>query len=357
MKYIVYQTINLVNNKIYIGVHRTLNPDIFDGYYGCGCSLSKHYYVEHPKTPFQYALKKYGFKNFKRSIIKVFDTLEEALKLEEELVDINFIKREDTYNISVGGGYGKTYYPINQFDKTGKLIYTWDNMNIASETLGVSHSSINNAKLHKSSCLGYFWSTEPEINIEEYSYWYGTNTYQYDLTGKIIAQYSSITEAAHSINSKENAISRAINMQIAHKGYYWSFKLVDNFRPSTVSLRGKTLYIYSLDGEYIAELKSMKEAAEFYKVCSPISNIKEAIMLGRPYKNTQISLEKLDKLPQSSYIQKNSPKKIGRYSLEGELLQQYNSIKEAIREYGSGVNRVLSGKQEKTKGFIFRYLD
>ena len=32
MKYIVYLTTNLVNNKIYIGVHQTDNPDVFDGY-------------------------------------------------------------------------------------------------------------------------------------------------------------------------------------------------------------------------------------------------------------------------------------------------------------------------------------
>ena len=35
MNYIVYKTTNLINGKIYVGVHRT-NPDIFDGYIGCG---------------------------------------------------------------------------------------------------------------------------------------------------------------------------------------------------------------------------------------------------------------------------------------------------------------------------------
>lgn len=41
MKYIVYLTKNLKSkingtNKIYIGVHKTENPEIFDGYIGCG---------------------------------------------------------------------------------------------------------------------------------------------------------------------------------------------------------------------------------------------------------------------------------------------------------------------------------
>lgn len=50
-------------------------------------------------------------------------------------------------------------------------------------------------------------------------------------------------------------------------------------------------------------------------------------------------------------------KRIGRYSKEGDLLEEFDSIKAAIRIYGSGVNRVLTNKQETTKGFIFKYLD
>lgn len=52
MKYIVYQTINVINNKIYIGVHKTKNPDIFDGYVGCGCSIHEPNMYNNPKTPF-----------------------------------------------------------------------------------------------------------------------------------------------------------------------------------------------------------------------------------------------------------------------------------------------------------------
>lgn len=49
MKYIVYKTTCLVNNKIYIGVHGTENPEIFDGYIGDGISSYFTYYIKHPK--------------------------------------------------------------------------------------------------------------------------------------------------------------------------------------------------------------------------------------------------------------------------------------------------------------------
>lgn len=355
MKYIVYQTINLVNNYIYIGVHKTENPNVFDGYYGCGVSLSKHYYVEHPKTLFQLAIHTYGFKSFRRSTIRIYDTLQEALDLEAQLVNLDFIKRKDTYNMSLGGGYAKTYYPINQFDKDGTLIYTWENMQEASETLGVSHTSINNAKLYKGSCLGYFWSTEEHINIAEYSYHVGTKTYKYNKEGDLVGEYASITEAAHDVNTKENAIYRAINTQMKHRDFYWSFSLVERFSPKKLNLKGKKLYLYSLEGEYIKELNFGTEVKQFFNISS-YSCLKEALMKERPYKNYQLSLEKKDKLSPKETFTDNNAKKVGRYSLQGELLEEFSSIKEATRIYGSGVWRVLNNRQEKTKGFIFKYL-
>ena len=99
MKYIVYQTTSKVNNKIY----KTENPEIFDGYLGNGVYIYRPSSYMHPKTHFQYAVKKYGIKNFVRTTIKIFDNENDAYKLEAEIVNEDFIKRDDTYNIILGG--------------------------------------------------------------------------------------------------------------------------------------------------------------------------------------------------------------------------------------------------------------
>lgn len=41
MKYIVYLTVNTKNNHIYVGKHGTNDPDIWDGYLGCGVNAYK----------------------------------------------------------------------------------------------------------------------------------------------------------------------------------------------------------------------------------------------------------------------------------------------------------------------------
>lgn len=94
MKYVIYQITNTINNKIYIGKHKT--KDINDGYMGSGKHL-KH------------AQSKYGLENFKKEILHIcLDEHDMNIK-EAELVTPEFCLREDTYNICPGGQGGWGY--------------------------------------------------------------------------------------------------------------------------------------------------------------------------------------------------------------------------------------------------------
>ena len=156
MKYIVYLTINTENNKIYIGVHKTENPDIFDGYIGCGVIINNPSSYSNPETPFQYAVKKYGASSFRRFTLKVFDNIEDALELEKDLVTPSFLKREDVYNVTIGGNLGNYYFPVNQFDLKGNFLKTWDNAQLAADFYHISSTAIYNAMKFKGSCNKYY---------------------------------------------------------------------------------------------------------------------------------------------------------------------------------------------------------
>ena len=354
MKYIVYQTINVINNKIYIGVHKTKNPDIFDGYVGCGCSIHEPNMYNNPKTPFQFAVKKYGINNFKRTILKVFDNIDDAYELEHTLVNKEFVKRKDTYNIALGGNKGNYYYPINQFDKEGNLIKTWDNMQEAAEAFGVSHTSINNAKLHKGSSCGYLWATECSINAKEYSFKERSITYKYNLQGELLEIYSSLTEAAHANNQQEKTVYRSIKSGIKCMGHYYSFEYCEPFTPKKLpEIKGKYIYIYDLQGNYLTKKFCGQELKQYFNINS-YGVLKQAILNEVPYKGKQVFLEYRDNVQPANTV--NTSKQVGRFDTEGNLLETFDSIRDATRKYGSGVYRVLKGQQKITKGYIFQYI-
>jgi hypothetical protein len=97
----MYKTTNLINNKFYIGVHKTNNLD--DGYLGSG-------------KYFNSSLNKYGKENFKREILEFFDSKKEMYLKEKEIVNEDFIKQENNYNIKIGGLGG-----WDHLKKIGKL--------------------------------------------------------------------------------------------------------------------------------------------------------------------------------------------------------------------------------------------
>ena len=52
------------------------------------------------------AIKKYGLENFTKCILETFETETQMYIREAEIVNIDFILREDTYNIALGGQGG-----------------------------------------------------------------------------------------------------------------------------------------------------------------------------------------------------------------------------------------------------------
>lgn len=87
----VYQTLNLIDGKVYVGSHTSLvNPEEkFDGYLGSGVELRN-------------AINEVGRDNFKRVTIQMCSTKEEAMELEASILDAEFVQSESTYNVSTG---------------------------------------------------------------------------------------------------------------------------------------------------------------------------------------------------------------------------------------------------------------
>lgn len=91
--YSIYETTNLINNKIYIGAHKTKDPN--DCYMGSGKIIKR-------------AISKHGASNFKTVILHLCQNEQEMYQLEHTIVNEEFITRDDTYNIRVGGKGGFT---------------------------------------------------------------------------------------------------------------------------------------------------------------------------------------------------------------------------------------------------------
>lgn len=244
-KYIVYLTVNTVNNKTYIGVHKT-NRDDFDGYIGCGVNIYRPASYKKSKTPFQYAVNKYGIDKFIRTTLFTFDNELEAYKKEEELVTEEYVKNPNTYNLIVGG-----------------------------------RLNTNHANQYK------------EVHM-------------YDIHGDYIRSFETVTEANKFLNPEATTsghISRNIKMgYLTNKYYQFSYE----------------------------KLPFMKE-----------------------YEKKKI--ERTDEYKEKLRIRQSKP--VGRYSIEGELLETYPSLKSCRLAGYTNAQAVIENKRNHCKGYVFKYLE
>lgn len=104
--YTVYKIINNINEKYYIGVHKTANPN--DTYFGSGRAIKD-------------AIKMYGKHNFKKEILFITNDKKEAFLKEQELTK-NYTDRNN-YNMKLGGVGGFTKEAARKgYEKSLKII-------------------------------------------------------------------------------------------------------------------------------------------------------------------------------------------------------------------------------------------
>lgn len=102
MKYLIYKITNNINQKIYIGFHKTKN--INDKYMGSGLHIKR-------------VIKKYGKNNFTKEILFIFDNEIDMFLKEAELVTEEFVKLDSNYNLTPGGNISPFNYKIMVKDK------------------------------------------------------------------------------------------------------------------------------------------------------------------------------------------------------------------------------------------------
>jgi group I intron endonuclease len=87
--YIVYKSINKINNKYYIGKHKLVGTT-FDFYFGSGPAI-------------QAAISKYGVENFERITLFEYENESDCYKKEEETLGDLWLTDKNCYNKQPGG--------------------------------------------------------------------------------------------------------------------------------------------------------------------------------------------------------------------------------------------------------------
>ncbi len=359
IKYIVYITTNKINGKMYIGVHQTETPYVFDGYLGCGSWIDSPSSYNKGKFPLHSAILKYGTSSFIRRTLKVFNKLEDALDLERWLVDEEFIKRTDTYNATLGGGMPPLLTKeVYQFDIKGNFIKKW-----ISETEIRKYYDckvqLSDIIKNKRNFAGSFWSFNSNINPDEYKIEcrYGFID-QYNSEGVLLNTFKNTTIAAQKLDIEREAITRAVFKKSLCSGYYFVKSGVDI--AEVISLKYKpmlgknTVYRYLEDGSYDAKFTSIRQA-ELNTPNISANSLKKSIINCTLKGGYYWAYEESDNYFNLVNPGQKKEIKIAQYTKDGKLVKIWDSPKECKKEFPYSL-QVCQGKAKSTKNYVFKYI-
>lgn len=225
LKFIVYEHVNLFNNKRYIGITSQI-PEV-RWQRGSG-------YREN--TIFFRAIKKYGWDNFEHNILYEGLSNREALEIESTLIK-KYKSLGVSYNISDGYeelGISKRI-PIIVYDTGGNYVGAYISIHKASIELGIPETNITMALSNKyniTQAKGYVFLKEGDnildkldkVNKRHSSA--RRSVIQLTKNGQILAEFNSVSDAANSLGCGTGSISNCLKGRYkTAAGYKWRYKV------------------------------------------------------------------------------------------------------------------------------------
>jgi hypothetical protein len=215
--------------RYYLGKH---SGQLEDSYAGSGSFCKKYY-------------KKYGKhkgKTYIKEIIEINPDKKTNARREVEIIG-DLYKTDELCMNFIKGGDNPGDYSVDSKEKIRKAL------------LGNKNGS------------GHITSKETK---EKIIYEYGKQVIQYDLNGNIIATYKSIHEASKQINGCIMGISNACNRKIkTYLSFIWRFvgnELTNSEISNLTKRTEKKVIQLSIDGKYIREFRSVKEAHDITNI-------------------------------------------------------------------------------------------
>lgn len=264
--------------------------------------------------------------------------------------------------------------PIKQYAMDGKFIEEYESAEYASRMFGFDAPSIRQCcKYNRRSSHGFIWQYSNVELTKEYVQWCNSglsdrfvSVTQYELSGKFIKEFDSMTLASESTGISVQGISNCCNNINKTSGnYIWRYSseelTKEHIEWCNAPRESMGVLQYSKDGVLVAEWENADNAefmlgidAHCIRACCRNRYKTIGNYIWR-YADEPLTQEHLEWCNKIQYY--NPSKAVDQYSKSGEFIKTYESRKKASLETSadrSAIQRCCDDKQRTSMGYIWR---